>query len=516
MPGEPGFWRRRLPWPPTADDATTATTTPTAATAQRSHNVLARRDLSDGAVAGVVVGVVIFALLLAFCLYPVIVGCIKRRQRERRLHKQRLDAESAIAAGQGTTAHDGQPRLSSSESLKQSSSLNRGVEFDPTAVEQSQGVPNPDATLLDFAKYDAETAQGAVEYMPQDMVDDQPGVLKGTSEDYYRTSIPSSAFGMVDTPVTAESSMRTNSRASSLSHNIRHAFRRKSERNHTLDSVNSGVNGEQGATPLQRIITAEEPLAHSPTELSPTASPQPQSPALKPPPSATSRALSAEPPSSATLSAASSPRALLKSPSPPHNPAPGTVNPMDIMAPSTESEQWHRTEYQLYASSYESPPPATGLQPPAELDHLSPGSLSNQASSPSVQVSSPNDDTPEQPPTVSNDVEMGEDHLLHANNVNNLSNAGRHPSLPSEHSTPLPGPGFTDVSSQNTPSTQLDTPSPDSRNSSDFRHSASPGLTANHVPSPVKNQDGLYQCDEPGCTQSFDQPHKLKYVYTWT
>ncbi len=499
MPGLPGFRRQLLPWPLAADAAATATTT------KPSRNLLARRDLSDGAVAGVTVGVVFSCLLLVFCLYPVVVGWLKRRKRERRLEQLRRDDEAAIA--QGHDASDGaRPRLSSSDSLKHSNALSRGYDFDPAAVPQSEGVPNPDPAPLNFGQYGPETATAAVEYMPTDIVDDQPGILKGTSEDYYRTSIPSSAFGMVDEPV-PEISTRTTSRASSLSHNIRHMLRRKSDRNQTFNSVNSSNNGgDQGATPLQRIITAEEPMAESPTELSPSSSPAPQSPGLRAPPLATPRSLSAEPPGGA-LSNGSSPRALLKSPSPPNNPAPGTVNPMDIMAPSTESEQWHRTEFQLSASSYESPP--TQLQPPAELDHVSPGNT-NHASSPEVHVSSANEDTPEQRPFGQNYPFAGEDNLLHADN---FTAAGRHPSFPSEYSTPLPGPGFTDVSSQNTPSTQLDTPSPDSRNSSDFRHSASPGMIANHVPSPVKNQDGMYQCDEPGCTQSFDQPHKLKYIY---
>ncbi|OAA75264.1 Zinc finger domain-containing protein, C2H2-type [Akanthomyces lecanii RCEF 1005] len=502
MPGPPGYWRQLLPWPSAADDA------PITITTEPSRNLLTRRDLSDDAVAGLAVGIVVFCVLLAFCLYPVIVGCLKRRKRERRLRQHRLDEEAAIANGQD--ASDGaRPRLSSSDSLKHSNALARGHDFDPAAVPQSEGVPNPDPVLLNFGQYGPETAKATFEYMPKDMVDgqdDKPGILKGTSEDYYRTSIPSSAFGMVDEPILAEISTRTISRASSLSHNVRHMFRRKSDRNQTLSSVNSSNNGaDQGATPLQRITTAEEAMAESPTELSPSSSPAPQSAVFRPPPSATPRGLNAEP-RSIGLSNTPSPRALLKSPSPPNNPAPGTVNPMDIMAPSTQTEQWHRIEYQLSSSWYESPP-SQALQPPAELDHVSPGST-NQASSPEVHVSSANDDTPEQKASESNHTFAGEDNLLHADNI---SSAGRHPSFPSEHSTPLPGPGFTDVSSQNTPSTQLDTPSPDSRNSSDFRHSASPGMVANHVPSPVKNQDGMYQCDEPGCTQYFDQPHKLKH-----
>ncbi|OAA55636.1 Zinc finger domain-containing protein, C2H2-type [Cordyceps fumosorosea ARSEF 2679] len=512
MPGPPGFWRQQqlLPW--AADpDPDTASTTPAAVEPSHKHR-WTRRDLADGTVAGVAVGVVIFSLLLALCLYPVIVGCLKRRKGDRRLgrHPLDLDDEGAI----GHDAGDGpRPRISSSDSLKHANTLSRGYDFDPAAAgadddeaePQQDGVPNPDRVLLDFGRYDPKTARGTVEYMPKEMViDDQPGVLKGTSEDYYRASIPSSAFGMPDEPFSLPP--RTTSRASSLSHNVRHMFRRKSDRNPTFSSVgsSSGDGADQGATPLQRIITAEEPMAESPTELSPRASPQPRSPAVGIPPSVTPRGPSAEPPDAA-LSSTSSPRTLLKSPSPPVNPAPGTVNPMDIMAPSTESEQWHRTEYQLYASSNETPPPQP-LQPPAESEK--PSDSTNQTSSPDVQMGSAHQNMPDNKRFEQNQAVAGEDSHLQADNIKPV---GRHPSFPSEHSTPLPGPGFTDASSQNTPSTQLDTPSPESQNSSDFRHSASPGVVAHHMPSPVKNQDGMYQCDEPGCTQSFDQPHKLKH-----
>ncbi|TQV93273.1 Zinc finger domain-containing protein, C2H2-type [Cordyceps javanica] len=525
MAGRPAFWRQLRPWSSTANanaDAVPSTTTPRTTVEESSHHRLATRDLSDSAVAGVAVGVVIFCLLLAFCLYPVIVGCLKRRKRGSR---RRFDDEAGI--GDLPDGSDGtRPRLSSSDSLKHSNTLSRGYDFDPATVPQKEGVPNPDPVLLNFAQYDPETARGTVEYMPKDMVDDQPGVLKGTSEDYYRTSIPSSAFGMPDEPFWLPP--RTTSRASSLSHNVRHMFRRKSDKNHTISSVSSSNNGtEQGAMPLQRIITAEEPMAESPTAMSPSPSPPPQSPAPVPPPSVTPRGLSAEPPSAA-LSSTSSPRTLLKSPSPPANPAPGTVNPMDIMAPSTESEQWHRTEYQLYASSYESPSPQP-LQTQVEQDQASPASV-NQSGSPNVHARPANGGAPERKDSGQTQTLADEDNIkplgrhpsfpselknsgqTHAlTGEDNIKPVGRHPSFPSEHSTPLPGPGFTDVSSQNTPSTQLDTPSPDSRNSSEFRHSASPGVVAHHMPSPVKNQDGMYQCDEPGCTQSFDQPHKLKH-----
>lgn len=83
----------------------------------------------------------------------------------------------------------------------------------------------------------------------------------------------------------------------------------------------------------------------------------------------------------------------------------------------------------------------------------------------------------------------------------------RHPSYPSDLSTPLPGPASTNPSTLNTPATQLDSPSPKSESTSDYRHSASPSNGINTI-SP---RTGAYHCDEPGCSQVFDQPHKLKH-----
>jgi hypothetical protein len=204
---------------------------------------------------------------------------------------------------------------------------------------------------------------------------------------------------------------------------------------------------------------------------------------------------------------------------------------MDIMPASTESEVWHKTEHQLYEAFHKpspsdstngmaipspSPtPPETQAQPVFTVQ--SPGSTNhtefipdhiniNDTNTTTNNITNHNND---QQQFDSVDVVMLDAAALPPNHDSNLTAPdGRHPSYPSDQSTPLPGPSFTDVSSQNTPSTQLDTPSPESVGSSDFRHSASPHSGGgSHSP-----RTGVYRCDEPGCNQSFDQPHKLKYA----
>lgn len=86
-----------------------------------------------------------------------------------------------------------------------------------------------------------------------------------------------------------------------------------------------------------------------------------------------------------------------------------------------------------------------------------------------------------------------------------IPESGRHHSYTSDGSTPFHGPHSTGPSAENTPSTQFDSPSPGSMNSSDIRTSASP------QPGFASPRTGLFRCDEPGCSQVFDQPHKLKH-----
>jgi hypothetical protein len=209
-------------------------------------------------------------------------------------------------------------------------------------------------------------------------------------------------------------------------------------------------------------------------------------------------------------------RTFVASPSPPSHPAPGTVNPMQIMPASTQSERYYQTEQELYISTQEpsvspepvlpevrvpqiqyasiitspSPSPGPSMQPA----HSTHPSMSSHLQLPEVHEPLESDDV------VMNDA-PSQSHLSPMPSVEH----GRRPSYTSERSTPLPGTASTVPSSQNTPSTQLDTPSPDSGGSSDFRNSASPQMG-----SAVPSGTGGYRCDEPGCTQVFDQPHKLK------
>lgn len=503
MPDSSGLLHFGRPW--VSSGADTPNDSP------NSSASLAKRDMDEGALAGTVVGVVIGGALLAFCLYPVIVHYAKRIQRARK--RKQHDAELAIpsANGDANALH----RLSTADSIKEEAT--RGVEdFDP-------GV---DSQVLNFARFDPKVPPSAYtpfdgEYMPQDMEDDQPGVLKGTSEDYYRPSIPSEAFGMVpmpDVPEDASPPIRPLSRTSTLSANVKHMFYRKSTRDRTLSSHTSSDDQSSssaayqvhGGAPPHAIVTNNEALAESPTQLSPATSHRGLSVTVSNQTTARSAvprdALSASPPQSP-----SSDNWRKYSPSP-QPPAPGTVNPMEIMAPSTQSEMWHRTEHQLLVSSHESSPNNRPTQdPPSDIDAaVSPTSIDAHAT-PMIGVS---------PQPASSDTAL--DHNEAADTVmgNSISISHSHlaPStIPedapssnfSERLTPFAG-GATDASSsQPTPSTQTDTPSPESVNSSDFRHSVSPA--PNHPnASPKPQQQGVFPCDEPGCSQVFDQPHKLK------
>lgn len=368
------------------------------------------------------------------------------------------------------------------------------------------------------------------EFYPASTRDDQPGVLKGTSADYYSPDIPSEAFGMImnetpDSPADGPTRPdRSLSRGSSLRYNVKQMFHRKSTRDRTMSSANgsedqSPVSGAQsrGVFPLDRIITDEDPTA-SPTDVSPTTTTIPQP--------AQDRQLvsqeTPEPPSEFFVKtpphSPPNPSGLFKgSPSPPTQPAAGTVNPMDIMPASNETERSHRTELQLFVSSHGTSPSRLASSEPPDLEF---GNLIPSSPSPAFEHPPYITQTIHSPTPTTADVALKqepEDDDIVMRDIashNHLSpmpmpGHGRQLSNASDRSTPLPGLASTDPSSHNTPSTQLDSPSPHSTGSSDFRHSASPQIGTG-VPSP---KSGNYRCGEPGCSQTFDQPHKLKYVY---
>lgn len=527
-----------------------------------ARGVVVERGMDEGAVAGTVVGVVVAVALLVFCLYPVIVYHCKRRRHADRPH---FDAESAIAAHQGSPPGadlGSHRRLSSSDSFKHDGELSRGDIGAPRSKEYGwkshhgsvghaedgheppppMSSTGPGVTASDRSLATAQYPTGEFEllssssplpfyvgeYMPESEVrDDNPGVLQGTSADYYSPSIPSEAFGMMATPpdlhVDIPPAGRSGSRSSSLRYNVRHMFRRKSSRDNTLDSytitgegsgdnASAGVVELHGATALRQIVTSEEPT-ESPTEVSPTmvlpvvpAAPTPRLtgsptnlPSVSPPPS------SAMTPPQPQLAE----RSFKHSPSPPACPAPGTVNPMDIMPATTESEVWHRTEHQLFASSCGSP---EGFSHPPEHHRnaeytsivTSPSPTTSAQPQTAQQAQSP---TPtetrehiEQEHAEDHDTAMADAHMHEHLTPSTIPECSRHPSS-SEQS--FPGPGSTDPSSHNTPSTQIDSPTPESMHGSDFGHSVSPQPG-------IPSLNNRYMCKEPGCNQVFNQPHKLK------
>ncbi|UKZ74285.1 hypothetical protein TrVFT333_001947 [Trichoderma virens FT-333] len=517
-----------------------------------THNHLGihKRHLGGGAIAGITVGVVIAVALLAICLYP----CFLYYKRRRSGHPHPpFDAEVGVAgAGHGSSASGGAntppKRLSSSDSYKQRGDLTRGREGDGGSADYGNwetpidhGINNGYSFPLNTAYLqpgDPGFVDGSIadeyrvkaqpfpllgcddgEFAPPVSDDPEPGVLKGTSADYYSPHIPSEAFGMVaepdmpmDSPLQAPSS-----RSSSLRHNMMQMFRRKT-RDATLDSTISrttipegaprfGDAQLDGATPLQAITSGDHvesptnlsvaslPLSHHQpdAEAATEASLAPVSPPVSNAPEPSSKA---SPPESSSFP---SYHQFRKSPSPPVA-APGTVNPMDIMPASTETEVWHKTEHQLYEAFHKpsrsdppilsqdglangavmpspSPtPPETQLQPTFIVQ--TPGSTNHTEFIPDNTIA--NGDNDQAHTQLDNgDVVMLEATLPPNHDHSLTATDGRHPSYPSDHSTPLP------------PLLPIASP-----------HSGA----GSHSP-----RTGVYRCDEPGCNQSFDQPHKLKH-----
>ncbi|KAG5914160.1 hypothetical protein E4U42_000658 [Claviceps africana] len=522
---------------------------------------VSRRHLSDGATAGAVVGAVVAAALLAFCLYPVIVHQIKRRRRA----DGPLDAETGIQAQhiKGSTLHPHpHRRLSSTDSFEHNGRLSgngrlgRGIQRsrkpDETRIDanlaHTEQTPDasrhlPTATGQDACQHDVDVDAFDDEYrdettpfpyyMPASMPDDNPGVLNGTSHDYYRPSIPSSAFGMVTAPDPIVP-VRTLSRGSSLTHNLKHMFRRSSGGGASLASVlysqvkptSSGAHTANDPGPTVTFGHPEDsPTAFSPATTSMQPHPATVSTAASPPAAteahaAAAAAAAAEPPSQPIVTTPpQSPRidrvAFRPSPSPPYDPAPGTVNPMDIMPASTQSEMRHRTEHQLLASSYGSgggPSSASDRADQEDASAFTPPPVSESSPADAAQAAlslTPTNQNalPEVLKQEYRHVPMVDLHSHDHLSPSVILDTRRHPSYPSDYSTPFPAAHSTGPSTENTPSTQLDSPSPGSMNSFDYGHSTSPqpGLAS-------PTQVGLlFPCDEPGCSQVFDQPHKLKH-----
>ncbi|EYB26377.1 hypothetical protein FG05_08646 [Fusarium graminearum] len=530
-----------------------------------TRGVVSKRQLSDGGIAGVVVGVIVGIALVALCSYPFIIRRIRRR---RQVHSHGPGDANDPETGETPTAGssptvDHQRRLSSQDSFKPSGENTRGgvdgsvKDLDwasHDALIQPNGQPqaltqpdighrlNTNLPSQDFNNaqpgFDNSIPRSAPfsvdgtyeEYMPQSIGDAHDGTLNGTSADYYSPAVPSEAFGMFPTEEPRPEPQRSWSRGSSLKHNLKQLFSRKSTRDQSFSSPTSlslteGPETTRAAphttqdVPLQRITTAGDPT-ESPTDITAPAVdsfPVPHTAQALGSPIALPSTL---PKDAVSSSPEYSPTTFNfnASQSPPTHPAPGTVNPMDMMPASTESELWHRTNYELYVAQSSPQQLHPSMEPgrnDGPVDSPSPLTLAPNTPQPQPQllpvIQSP---TPTQSETTLKKEEPDESHDVSMSDIpsnHHLSplpdSSVRHPSYPSDASTPQPGPASTNPSSLNTPATQLDTPSPHSGTSSDHRPSVSPGNGASNL-SP---KNGVYACDEPGCHQVFDQAHKLKH-----
>ncbi|KAH8169771.1 Zinc finger domain-containing protein [Sarocladium implicatum] len=500
----------------------------------RRSPLLSKRRLDDGPIAGVVVGVVVFCALLCFCLYPIVVGKLRRR-RHRKLQRgqhAQTDPEAAVAANAPpVTRHDDDDRrLSSTDSVKPSGSFSRGDLAQPGSRDLSHP-SQPPYTVQQYSSWGSQMIDGSAEgpdgqgsrndlahHVGDGQVTEFPayegGVYypgadpsepKGANADYYSPTIPSEAFGMYDMPppTSQPESPNTRVRGSSLRNSVKDLLRRASGRNGTLSSTGTGdAEGSfaPDGTPLQNMLPGQDPTA-SPPQLSP------RSTGL----SSDSRALDRGVPEDGY----SPPADRSYKYSPPVNPGPGTVNPMDIMPASSEPERWHRTDHDLYMATH--PPPSTSASPTtaptAQFSQMT------DSHSPNTDAQAPIPFHAQEPVRHDTDKTIKQEHAaelgldvemtdLSQNYLHPEPDPGRHLSYPSDHSTPFPGLASTNPSSHNTPSTQqTDTPSPESSGlASDFRHSVSPAAS-----NPSPRPGGYYACTVPDCGQVFDQPHKLNH-----
>lgn len=489
-----------------------------------------KAKMDEEAIAGTVVGVILGCALLLCCLYPFIVNRLRRRKKSR----LSFDCEADNFRGEPPISVR---RLSSSDSFKRNgTSSPPGKGKDPERNSHDAHPANANQGHYVNAALDTEmpiepamTIDTSNVYYPNSYStnhhdlsngDDGPQqyVLRGTCEDYYSPYIPSEAFGMFPQPEPSEvipKPDRAVSRGSSLRYNVKQIFRRKStmsSQGYSYDQ-NDGQHHAQGATPMQ--ILSHEDMAESPTEVNdPSELPfSSRAPPSKGPDlhGESSRGITIESQSSY------SERYMGRN----SQPAPGTVNPMDIMPASSESEIFHRTDYQLYSNSYDDQPQLTNAPQPSTAVEVQPVPILStpcppqQLKPPTQTAPAPPSSAPpvarndRPPPTKktsrkdSNTSHPGNQSQAPMDNIalpNRPSNAGQ-----SELSTPAQGTAST--TTQSTPSTHMDSPSPESLNSSDYGQSASPhGL--NGIPSP---RGGTYSCNEPGCNQVFDQPHKLKH-----
>ncbi|KAK2060945.1 hypothetical protein LY76DRAFT_568052 [Colletotrichum caudatum] len=528
-------------------------------------------SLSRGGVAGVVVGVIVAVFLALVCAYPFFA---RRRRASKHGPPQRLDTETAFvpgpmgpsgqapAPGPGVNSH-----LSSKDSFGHKTDTLRGIEKQSTkdkALSSHNGVDRPpsdeQASHHQSTQPSTTTRRGTTEYsfgraptwkseasypwtpagveLVATRADgmDYADANHGHSATYYSPTIPSEAFGMATPPSTGEPqtrsppSRRSSSQGSSLKLNLANMMRRIS----TKDSVLTRTKGHP-AQPSQPVLS--EVLSDSPTELTGpsfrergpgvVSTRQLASPIQLP---VSPMSESEEPDHTQELDAKRTAKRI-ESPTvlPPVVPAPGTVNPMDIMAPSNPTEHHWHTNQQLYQMASSPPRPASAITKPAPVSPQPSQAPTPQSPPEEVfeqeklqqdfceatkvyenghnQVNGWDSADGSNANTFTQDVQMS-DGAHHVDSTHIVPYHSQHyldgdMTDPSEHSPQMLGHASSGPSYQSTPNTQIDSsPSPRSEGSSDIRNSTSPypGLQ----PSPR-----TFICDE--CGRFFDQVHKLNH-----
>jgi hypothetical protein len=492
------------------------------------------QKMDKEAIAGTAVGVVLGVALLVFCLYPVVVGRINRRRKRKALY----DPEAFNNRGEGSIRLR---RLSSSDLKKDANA--KGDSRKDHDQDASDAVANGERPYSDEASPDDNLTIDpapphefhhftALPYYDQNGPF-QPGlphhiVLKGNNEDYYSPYVPSEAFGMFPEPPQPSQPERTVPRPpNSIRYNVKQLLRRKTGREQTPGPKDPGSDEPflQGDEPMPHYVTSDtfgqpgdiphgQPIPYTATapngmSVIMHAYPTPQGVARIP------------------VWVASSESQAPVGPSIPGQ-ANSTVNPMEIMPASTESEMWHRTDYQMF--SYDTPNPAQGSGEPPQpyaiqyipypvpympyqpQPHGTP-QMAPYPPHPNVHlVSAPHF-------MLGGDFTEGDKGKMPANGMFMppglvpMGEPSQRPDYMTDgmHSHPPPPPptvttSATEMSSRTSPSTLGDSPVPESGSSD----SHSPHFVTG-IPSP---KSGVYRCDVTGCNQVFDQPHKLKYVNT--
>ncbi|KAF9879402.1 zinc finger protein 2 [Colletotrichum karsti] len=552
-----------------------------------------REGLRPGGIAAVVIGVVLFFVLAIICAFPFVIRRI-RRSKSRRNGANRLDtAETAFIppplrpSGPAPATGPGAPsRMSSKDTLghkiggreRQSTkemtiSSHNGIDAshsDDLGSHQrgytgDEGTHPPSVTTRrgtdhSFGRSPTWKSETSYPWTPVGLelvatrADgmDYSEATHGHSAAYYSPIVPSEAFGMITPPPTDEPvsrappPRRSSSLASSLKQNLMSMMGGRSS---TKDSMNTRSKAIYQPQPTSDVL--REGLSDSPTELTGPSFPPPStrqlgSPMHFKPPSPPSEPDHARDMETKKEKPASPP--IL----PPTVPPPGTVNPMDIMAPSNPTEHnWH-TNQQLYNIAHPPPKPPVEPEPSQAPTPQSPeqpfehhqqylqqqqqqqeqeqkqrqeqqkylqqetqhqqwpqAELSNGApNSNSNGHAQTNGWATKGEPAIGPDIHMNEaprpvdpSHLMpnHANHHYYETEM----TDPSEHSPQPGGHASSGASYQTTPNTQIDSsPSPRSDGSSDIRNSTSPYPGLQQSPR-------SFMCDE--CGRFFDQVHKLNH-----